>query len=412
MQAYSKLLNSLIRLGSIKVPDIMGIIDEIIGKAITELNNKLLYIVYSWNSTASIEVYFNKLNLTVRDNSIEMHGDKRSVEDISRLIVRRMLIGDGKRVVMIFRDEGDYYIKVPTKPEFSITINPAVSFIASSILTLIILLLLTRYSIPLTLAAVALQVIAVNVMYTYISFSRMSKIKVNGLSMLKVTTILPINVPEDVLFRVVSYASSIRRIRKDELDQVVRTIRAIGGPAVLSIDIERVSIPQLSNINIYLVPSPECNAVSLNLFSKIIVISTKLIACLSQGELEAVVNHEVGHIVNLDTYRALLTSLIYSLASAAVLIYVVPMIESTMVSLAIYASIIFVAIVFSMALSRLSEIRADLYALSKGYREQLATALVKVTYPYIHSIPLKTLFLSHPSTLSRINRLLNAPKGS
>jgi Zn-dependent protease with chaperone function len=404
MRAYSRLLESLVRLGSIGTHDVLNSVNLVIN----EFRREFLYAIYTWNTDANIEVYFRRFNIQVFDGSLKIQGDGRGVEEASRLILRNTLIGSGKKVVMLFKDEGDEYVKVPTKPEFAITINPAVSFIASSILTLVIFLMLTRYGIALTIISVIAQVVAINMLYTYLSFTRMVKVRVDGSRIIKVTVTLPINTPEDTLFRLISYASSLRRVKREELTQVITILRAIGGSTQVSIGVDYLTIPSINGVKIYLVPSPDCNAVSMNLLGKFIVIGTKLVACLNQGELEAVINHELGHIVHLDTYKSLIASIIYSLASAIMLFYVIPVIGLTPLSVVIYVSIILAAIVISLALSRLNEVKADLYALSRGYRVPLATALVKVTYPSIYSTPIKAVFLSHPSTLIRVNKLLRA----
>ncbi|WP_291767306.1 M48 family metallopeptidase [Caldivirga sp. UBA161] len=403
MRAYSKLLDSLMKLGSIKVSDIM--------RNLSTGNDKgLLYVIYSLNSDISIEAYFTKFYLAITNGSLKIRGDLKKADEFSKIILRDTVIGNGRRLVMLFKDNGDEYVKIPTRPASSITMNPAISFIASSILTLAIFLLLTKYGILLTLAVVIAQVLLTNIAYTYVSFLRMIKLRVDGSSIIKVMVTLPINVPEDVLARLISYASSIKSISGSQLALLISGLRAVGGSMITNINVERVSMPSIKGINIYLVPSPECNAVSLNLINKVILVSTKLVACLNEDELKAVIHHELGHIINKDTYKALAASVAYSLASAVMLLYVIPRIGLTLVAITTYTLIALLAIVTSLALSRINETRADLYALSKGYKESLATALVKVTYPSIHSSLIKQVFLSHPTTLSRVNTILKATK--
>ncbi|WP_292000227.1 M48 family metallopeptidase [Caldivirga sp.] len=406
MRAYSKLLDSLMKLGSIKVSDIVRSLNTNAEKN----GNGLLYVVYSLNSDISIEAYFTRFYLAVTNGSLRIRGDWRKAEEFSKIMLRDTVIGNGKKLVMLFRDEGEEYVKIPTRPSSSITMNPAVSFITSSILTLIIFLLLTKYGILLTLTVVIAQVLLTNIAYTYVSFLRMIKLRVNGSSIIKVTATLPIDVPEDTLTRLISYASSIRSISKNQLALLISGLRAIGGSMILNISIERVLVPSIKGVNVYLVPSPECNAVSLNLINKVIVVSTKLVACLNEDELKAVIHHELGHIVNKDTYKALAASVAYSLTSAMMLLYVIPRAGLTIVTITAYTLIALLAVVTSLALSRINETKADLYALSSGYKESLATALVKVTYPSIHSSLVKRIFLSHPTTLSRINAILKMTK--
>ncbi|ABW02517.1 M48 family metallopeptidase [Caldivirga maquilingensis] len=403
MRAYSKLLDSLMRLGSIKVSDIMRNLS-------TGNNNDLLYVIYSLNSDISIEAYFTRFYLAITNGSLRIRGDLKKADEFSKIMLRNTVIGNGRKLVMLFKDNGEEYVKIPTRPTSSITMNPAVSFIVSSILTLIIFLLLTKYGILLTLAVVIAQVLLTNIAYTYVSFLRMIKLRVNGSNIIKVVVTLPIDVPEDTLARLVSYASSIKSISKSQLTLLISGLRAIGGSMITSINVERISMPLIKGINVYLVPSPECNAVSLNLINKVILVSTKLVACLNEDELRAVIHHELGHIINKDTYKALVASVVYSLVSAVMLLYVIPRIGLTLVTVSAYALIALLAIVISLTLSRINETKADLYALSKGYKESLATALVKVTYPSIHSPLIKQVFLSHPTTLSRVNAILKASK--
>ena len=403
MRAYSKLLDTLMKLGSIKVSDIV--------RNLSTGNDKgLLYIVYSLNSDISIEAYFTRFYLAITNGSLRIRGDLKKADEFSKIMLRDTIVGNGRKLVMLFKDNGDEYVKIPTRPASSITMNPAISFIASSILTLVIFLLLTKYGILLTLAVVIAQVLLTNIAYTYASFLRMIKLRVDGSSIIKVMVTLPIDVPEDTLARLISYASSIKSISRSQLALLISGLRAVGGSMITNISVERVSMPSIKGINVYLVPSPECNAVSLNLINKVILVSTKLVACLNEDELKAVIHHELGHIINRDTYKALVASVAYSLVSAVMLLYVIPRIGLTLVTISAYALIALLAIVTSLALSRINETRADLYALSKGYKESLATALVKVTYPSIHSSLIKRVFLSHPTTLSRVNTILKAAK--
>ncbi len=403
MRAYSKLLDSLMKLGSIKVSDIMKFLS-------VNGDNNLLYVIYSLNSDISLEAYFTRFYLAVVNGALKIRGDLKKADEFSKAILRDTIIGNGKKLVMLFKDNGDEYVKIPTRPASSITMNPAVPFIVSSILTLIIFLVLTRFGILLTLTVVIAQVLLTNMAYTYLSFLRMVKLRIDGSSIIKVVVTLPVDIPEDAFARLISYASSIKSISKNQLTLLISGLRAIGGSMIINISVERTSVPLIKGVNIYLVPSPECNAVSLSLINRVIIIGTKLMACLNDDELKAVIYHELGHIINKDTYKALIISVAYSLISVIMLLYVIPRIGLTLIMILIYALIALLAIIISFTLSKVNETKADLYALSNGYRESLATALVKVTYPSIHSSLIKRVFLSHPTTLNRVNTILKASK--
>ncbi|KUO85563.1 MAG: hypothetical protein AT709_03680 [Caldivirga sp. MG_3] len=75
MRAYSRLLESLVRLGSIGTHDVLNSVNLVIN----EFRREFLYAIYTWNTDANIEVYFRRFNIQVFDGSLKIQGDGRGL---------------------------------------------------------------------------------------------------------------------------------------------------------------------------------------------------------------------------------------------------------------------------------------------------------------------------------------------
>ncbi len=395
---YSRLINLLMRINALPRQEVVRKVLEV---AQGPMLGSLLYIVYSLNSSERIDAWFRGFKISV-DSGYSTSG---SAGEFSRTLLRSLIVGNYRYIVMLFRQEihgnNVAYRKIPTRPFYNITMNPAISFVASSILTILIFLTLTRFSLWLTFAAAALQVSIVNVAYSVISLRRMTKVRINGSKILKIIARLP-REDEETASRIIAYASTISLISQGEIADIISKLRGIA--KVSDVYLELINIPDFKGVDIYIVPSPDCNATSVKLVKGIILVATRLVACLNQDELDAVLNHELAHLKRLDTLRSLLYSLAYSLASLVVLVMFIARMGNIEAWL-IYAAMVVAALLISLALSRYSEVKADQYAAMRTSVKALALALTKATYPNIYENPLVEAFRGHPSTLRRINNI-------
>lgn len=400
--SYCKLLNALIKINAI---DKVGVIKEMLNMFSDSLKEKPLYVIYSLDGDPYLEAYFKRPRIRLSKSGLDIFNDGRVLGNLCRGVIRRILIGEGTRVVMMFKDENSRYVKLPTRPEFKVSLNPLIPMVISIVATLAIFIFLIRYGLWVTILATALQAPLISIAYTYIGLNNIAKININGSRLLRITIHIPRDSGNDALNRILMYASSIREIEPSEISELVSRLRLMAGNGNVYVDY--LTIPNVKNAKIYMVPSPECNAISLNLFKGIIVLSNKLLACLSGSELESVILHELGHLANLDTYKSLVISAAYSSVMTIILFYTIFKTGLTPLSIAIYALSILVAILLVMMFSRFSEYRADEYAIRANMAPGLATSLVRITYPTIDASIIKQAFMSHPTTLRRIMRMVN-----
>ncbi|WP_054857360.1 M48 family metalloprotease [Vulcanisaeta sp. JCM 16159] len=162
------------------------------------------------------------------------------------------------------------------------------------------------------------------------------------------------------------------------------------------------------NYGIYLVNVNQCNAASIGLPGiNYIILTSRLLSCLSTNELIAVIMHEVGHIVHGDSAKALFLISLVQLVNIALITYIIPLMSLPAIPIIIVA--IFFEI-FGMAyIMKLSEYSADKYALKFVPKRDLAMALIRVTWKELHNELVRRrfiIFASHPPISSRLARII------
>ena len=162
------------------------------------------------------------------------------------------------------------------------------------------------------------------------------------------------------------------------------------------------------NYGIYLVNVNQCNAASIGLPGiNYIVLTSRLVSCLSTDELAAVIMHEVGHIVHGDSAKTLFLISLAQLVNIALITYIIPLMSLPAIPILLMAVLLEVlGIVYVM---KLSEYSADKYALRFVSPKSLAMALIRVTWKELHSELVSRrlgIFASHPLVSSRLVRIM------
>ncbi|GAB6948262.1 hypothetical protein JCM16161A_23920 [Vulcanisaeta sp. JCM 16161] len=163
-----------------------------------------------------------------------------------------------------------------------------------------------------------------------------------------------------------------------------------------------------NNYGIYLVNVNQCNAASIGLPGiNYIVLTSRLVSCLSTDELAAVIMHEVGHIVHGDSAKTLFLISLAQLVNIALITYIIPLMS--LPAIPILMAAILLEVFGIVSVMKLSEYSADKYALRFVHRRSLAMALIRVTWKELHNELVSRrfgVFASHPSVSSRLVRIL------
>ena len=163
-----------------------------------------------------------------------------------------------------------------------------------------------------------------------------------------------------------------------------------------------------SNYGIYLVNVNQCNAASIGLPGiNYIVLTSRLVSCLSTDELAAVIMHEVGHIVHGDSAKTLFLISLAQLVNIALITYIIPLMS--LPAIPILLMVILLEMFSIISVMKLSEYSADKYALKFVSPRSLAMALIRVTWKELHNELVSRrlgIFASHPSVSSRLVRIM------
>ena len=151
--------------------------------------------------------------------------------------------------------------------------------------------------------------------------------------------------------------------------------------------------------------SNEKNAFVSGVFKPSLFLSSSLIEELNDKELMAVVLHEIGHIKNKHSLKAMFFKLaIFVLVTF--LFYYTMIINKYNIFVILGLGILFgVILLLNVLKSKKQEDEADLYVSQQGYGKELISALRKVNLDDDVCSKVDELFSSHPSLDNRINNL-------
>ena len=178
------------------------------------------------------------------------------------------------------------------------------------------------------------------------------------------------------------------------------------------------------NLNLYIIDSVSVNAFAVGRHT--IAVTRGLMATMNDDEIEAIIAHEIGHIVNGDGQVSLLVSLASNVYFWAVML-IIKVLQAVAILLgenSFFGSLVgFLKSIFEFALaylmtaltvlvastSRKEEYRADKVAFELGYAEPLLSALYKLYDMEMSDKKnlLEKLQAAHPKTVFRIEALEN-----
>ncbi len=223
------------------------------------------------------------------------------------------------------------------------------------------------------------------------------------------------DVPEYILRLIKDIRHIATDTEKERLLDIFQSVKERGEAYSKMIDYD---------LNLYIVDSVSVNAFAVGRHT--IAVTRGLMATMNDDEIEAIIAHEIGHIVNGDGQVSLLVSLASNVYFWAVMLIVkVLQVVATLLSensffgslVGFIKSILELALTYLMTVltvlvastSRKEEYRADKVAFELGYAESLLSALYKLYEMEMSDKKnlLEKLQATHPKTAFRIEALEN-----
>ena len=150
--------------------------------------------------------------------------------------------------------------------------------------------------------------------------------------------------------------------------------------------------------------SNESNAMISGFFKRYLFVSSTIIDTLNERELEAIVLHELGH-VKCKHLRKILVSRLFILCVVATTIFYTSILTGLNIWI-IFALIALLMLIMGINLieGKKYEEEADLFANSKGYGQELISALKKIGNDESANV-IDDFLSSHPNTNERIDNI-------
>lgn len=221
------------------------------------------------------------------------------------------------------------------------------------------------------------------------------------------------DVPEYILRAVYDVRYIATDTEKERLSEIFESVKERGEAYSKMIDYD---------LKLYIVDSITINAFSIGRHT--IAVTRGLMEAMNDEEIEAVISHEIGHIINGDGQVSILVSLASSVYVWGVMLFVkiLQVLEMLLGDNSFFGSLIGfiknileIALKYAMTLitilvsstSRKEEFRADKVAFELGYGESLLSALYKFYDMEISDKKslIEKLKSSHPKTAYRIEAL-------
>ncbi|GEM_PF-1324968 len=401
---------------------------EYLRKNITQLKD-IIYIAEHYRSserTLRYESNDEGIELKINDNLIlNSWGSNGLIKKLTYASILKYVGTEGVRkiIVLLIRKEGKVYrcTDLPKLKDTKIQIPiMVVNFFSIILLSIVIFLPICGINIfPILLAIITLPII-IPLIYLSIIARKFFKFDLSNAVIEKVI----INLKDDVNIIIINRL--VRLLRSAKLKVLFRIVNNLSRSRryVENVQIERINIrnllsklssKNLSKIKVYLVDSNKCNAASIKLLTKnIILLTTKLVAQLGNDELLAVLAHEYSHLKNNDSLKLLTLISLDQFLKILILIlciFYLHMNVITIMVIFILYSISYYALLAKVM--RRYEYVADKYALKITNFISITKALLKIGWRIaIKELLLRNwlstfqkVFSTHPDILSRVYSL-------
>ncbi|OYT26961.1 MAG: hypothetical protein B6V02_00725 [Thermoprotei archaeon ex4572_64] len=401
---------------------------EYLRKNITQLKDIIYIAEHHRNSehTLRCESSDEGVELRINDNlTLNFWGSNSLIKKLTYASILKYIGTEGVRkiVILLIRKEGKVYrcTDLPRLKDAKIQIPiVVVNFFSIAFLSVIIFLpicsinifpaLLTIITLPIIIPLTYLSVIARKFFKFDISDAMIEKVVINlrdDVNTIIINRLVKLlrSAKLKVLFRIVNNLSRSRKyVESIQTEQI--NIKNL---------LSKLSSKNLSKTRVYLVDSDKCNASSIKLPTRdIILLTTKLVAQLGSDELLAVLAHECSHLKNNDSLKLLALISLDQFLKILILvlcIFYLHVSVPTIVIILILYSISYYALLAKVL--RRYEYVADKYALKITNFVSITKALLKIGWRIATKELLlrswldtfQKIFSTHPDILSRVYSL-------
>ncbi|MFP3216940.1 MAG: M48 family metalloprotease, partial [Vulcanisaeta sp.] len=323
------------------------------------------------------------------NHGIRIRGRGRSRSLLNAVVLRYLGTGGLRRITVLLIRRGNRVYRVDDLPRIrSLPLGlislVIVSVIAISIITAILRVVDIVSSIHIIMALLLTPMI-IPIVYSYILQVKIRHYDLRGAQIIKFTL-------EYEEFDNARFNNALRLLEKVEksrsLDVIRRAILSIvNNPdtaprnyyeEVIDVDKLRGRLG-IKDYGIYIINMDQCNAASIGLPGiNYVILTSKLVSCLNEDELAAVIMHEVGHVVHGDSAKTLFLMSLAQLINVVLITRVIPVMS--LPALPILIGAVFAEILVITLIMRLSEYAADKYAMRFVRNRDLALALLKVAW--------------------------------
>jgi heat shock protein HtpX len=382
-----------------------------------ELNNDYTKLITN-SELGNAELSIN------HDIRIRGHGKAKNL--LNALVLRYLGTDGSRKITILLMRRGSRVYRVSDLPKLQSLPLGLISLVLTSLIIMSLIIAVLRITSILppihVIVALLLAPLLIPIIYSYIIQVRIRHGDLRNSQIIKF--VLEYNDFDDTRFnnalRLLARIESSRSL--DEIRRIVLSLVGNPGTSPRNYYEEIIDMDTImnklgtKNYGIYLVNMNQCNAASIGLPSiNYVILTSRLISCLNERELMAVIMHEVGHIMHGDSAKTLFLISLAQLVNIALITYVIPIMRLPAIPILITAILIeLLTITLTM---KLSEYAADKYAMRFVQGKDLATALIKVAWRELHneltSGKIKKLrtFNTHPTVSARLIRILpqNAP---
>ncbi len=400
-----------------------------------EFSNFLINTIKSVNSKTHVIVEDSKVvicedsqcskNVTLRySGRLNLSYSSKDLLKLVTSIVVKFLATDGvKKIVLLFKENSDgKYVKVSNvlKPCEGLSIKlaahaPTISFLISIIVALLIVTLYN--SVLLSLAVATMSSALATMLFTGVLMSRLHALELTGCRLLKVEIWYSHTVPES---RINALLRLLRRfdVVENPVEQIRTVTETLLGEYLVKVRYCQVEVKDpvkaiLSRRKVRLLlvnaENPEAFSLVVPLVCRCIVLTSKLVALLENEELQAVIAHELGHIVNRDHVNCLLLTMLNAVIVYGLYIAVIRLGLPLVYGFTIFTTYVMSVILLVRYLSRRAEIRADRYAIGVVGPLSLIMALIRVAWKSLiaelnsyFTYLISKAFSSHPPVIDRL----------
>ncbi len=408
----------------------------------TKFNHWLKYIIDNLLYDNEITLFFinaivsigNLLSIESLINKKKQDSEDNITDEALNAFSEYMTRGNKKHLVLLFKEDSNGLQKIDPRKGGEEHLG-LLSFmpVVASILVFLFTISISKNIIISWFSSIASSIVVIFISML-IFINRIRKYDITNGRVIKIDIEIDPNTLKDKYEENVGQAISLLSSSnystiQDALDYINTKIKPLLNNPVINIEEYQLRLPQdikkLRKTRIYIAISSYCNAFSMGLPKKSIFISNKMFACMNRHELNAVLYHELSHIMNNDSTWLMI---ILSATNAFGIIFavIIPIylgLRPIYVSLS-YLVYLIGSIIIIKQYNKWRELKADRGVINLGKEEAtseinpviikgLLASLIKVGYPDIFKkkktyIRIKAFMLDdHPSIEKRISKILN-----